>query len=73
MKPIKQLSIALGEQMMVLSSSKHSDLGEMKTPLYLDEENKRAVQHLSSTRKTVVDLSKVMLYTYELEEPVVSQ
>lgn len=42
------------------------------TPIHYDEEKNTILQYKSSTERTFIDLSKVLMYTYE-EEPTIVQ
>ena len=74
MKNLKTLSFQLGDKMLRMNSFTHKPDGEVvSTPIVLDEDKNTVTRHQTETQKDVIDLSKLLMYSYELEAPVVTQ
>lgn len=71
MKALKSFSLLLGEQMLLMNNFSHKD--NTPTPLFLDEDRNIVIQHQTATKKQIIDLSKVLMYSYELDEQPVTQ
>ncbi len=65
MKKLKWLQIILGEQVIRMTATKMVGENLVPTPIEYDPETKIAIQHVSDTEKTVVQLDKVLIYKYE--------
>ena len=70
MKKLKSLTVFIGEQALRMNNTTMK--GEMMTPtpIHFDEENRTVTQYKSATERTFIDLSKVLMYTYEEEAQV---
>lgn len=73
MKKLKSLTIYMGENAIRLNNMSHKDGVAQPTPIHFDEEKNTILQYKSSTERTSIDLSKVLMFTYEEEAAVIAQ
>lgn len=68
---LKTLTLMLGETQLILRNTKMEGDKQIDTPIDFDPIAKLATVHLPQNEKMIVDVSKLIMYRYIEDKPVV--